>query len=380
MKKNYQLSVAVLGVVCGLIGAVRSAEASVYCGVAEGANCENIVYYMKLCADITFRQGYCNRLCNRQEPICGAEDFKPWVDAYQDIGRRGIRGVLKSHANEFDGEGNLLFTSGRVMTACKRTLFGWRPVSAPKVCPVANRAGPGNCGAGTVFDTASNTCIVSNSDGSSGGADHNQLINQSNLLVSAQNQHFGLNPEVDPNLTAGASTGDNTTLPGLIDPNASLGSGLLNSVAGVFHSSNPTGGASGASTNNFGSSGSAALPSNPETTSLGGKSSSAQGSTLASTTFGTGEGMGSAGGSGGGANISGAGAGSWFTGKPSVGGAGGEQEFAQVGSGASRGLASANGAVEDPSNYFMMSDIGTSLFKRATAQFRKKEKDFVLNK
>lgn len=193
-----------------------------------------------------------------------------------------------------------------------------------------------------------------------------------NQMVAVQNEHFIVHASEDPNLHQSASVAG-TTLGGQAAPSAASG-------IAPFVSSNPSGRGSKAGGAVTGSSG-----------ALGGGGSSANGlsgagtdSSLASKSFamegGTYGGSGSGGGAGAG-NGAGAGSGtSWFgAGSAATAGTAGEgMEFGN-GDAASRGLASTNAMnVEDPENYFLMSDVAVSLFKRVTAQCRKKERSLVL--
>lgn len=348
-------------------------EASVMCGVFEGSRCDKPLYYMKLCADITFRQKYCERLCARQEPICSVEDFSPWVQAYEDIGRRGIRGELQNYANEFDDAGTLLYLSQKTVTVCTRSLFGWVPFKPPKVCPKAGAATNSTCTAGTVLSPTSGTCVVQDSSGGSGTQDFQSMMNQSGMLVATQNQHFGHNPSTDIDATASAVTANDT--PGLTDQTnvpSSAGNILSSLPAAPFKSSNSKGGSKG-----FESSG-ASVPSGSDVASTGsvknkGNSDQvyASADTAAKDSYRAGGGGGAAGSAGSGTSWFGSGAaGASVT----AGSSSGEVGFNGK---ASRGLASSSDVlnVEDPANYFMMSDIDVSLFKRVTAQCRRKEKE-----
>jgi len=352
-----------------LILVSTTAEAAVMCGVFEGSSCNTPLYYMQFCARITFRQHYCERLCARQEPICGVEDFTPWVQAYEDIGRRGIRGDLQSHANEFDDAGTMLYLSQKTVTVCTKSLLGWVPIKAPKVCPKAGAATNGTCTAGTRLNPTTGTCVVYDSTGGSGTQDFQNLMNQSGMLVATQNQHFGYNPETDTNVHISAVTADVT--PGLTQQTNAQASdgGVLGSLAGAFKAEKSKSGSKGSST----SSGtgmvleaSTAAPDSVKDTSNGDQVYASADTAKDSYRSGGG---GVAGGSAGGGS-------SWF-------GSGGSAAPTAPAAGdvafsgkASRGLASGDVLnVEDPANYFMMSDIDVSLFERATAQCRCKEKD-----
>lgn len=350
-----------------------SSEASVMCGVFQGAQCETPLYYMKFCADITFRQGYCEDLCQRQQPICNVEDFSPWVAAYQDIGRKGIRGELQNHANEFDEFGTLSYLSEKTVTVCRRTSSGWRPLPdhAPKTCPKAKAASATTCMAGTVFDSARGSCVVQDSAGASGTKDYQNLINQSGMLVATQNQHFGEIASTDTNLSVHSILSD-TTPAGLVkDTVSNTGAIDLSQVAGHFKSANSAGGPKGSAASTSTSSGGASLP---EAAVNGVNADQVFGSvkksipTEAKDSYRTASVQGSAGGAERAESST-----SWSgSAKPATAGSASEEV----------GYAKATGeplSIEDPANYFMMSDIEVSLFKRVTDQCRRKEKELVLS-
>lgn len=348
-----------------------TAEASVMCGVFEGSRCETPLYYMQFCAKITFRQKYCERLCASQEPICGVEDFSPWVQAYEDIGRRGIRGDLQSHANEFDDAGTLLYLSQKTVTVCTKSLLGWVPIKAPKVCPKAGAATGDSCTAGTRLNPTTGTCVVIDSTGVSGTQDFQNLMNQSGMLVATQNQHFGENPETSTDATFSAVTANVT--PGLTQQTNAKNSagGIISSIAGTFKAEKSKSGSKGASSSSATGMTSGSNTTTPDTV----KDTASGDQVYASADAGAKDsyrasGGGVAGGSAGGGT-------SWFGNAGSA--APGAATPGDIGFNgkASRGLASSGDVlnVEDPANYFMMSDIDVSLFKRVTAQCRRKEKE-----
>lgn len=371
--KNVHASLFIPLAVLGFLTA--SSEASVMCGVFQGSRCDTPLYYMQFCADITLRQGYCEELCQKQQPICNAQDFSPWVSAYQDIGRRGIRGELQNHANEFDEAGTLTYLSEKTVTVCKKTLVGWRPLPfhAPKTCPKAKTASASTCIAGTVFDSVRGSCVVQDSSGASGTQDYQNLMNQSGMLVATQNQHFGEIASTDTNLSIHTVVAE-TNLPGLVkDTQATVPTLDLGSNSNTFkteNSANPSRGSGSMTTSGGDSSFTAASVNgvNPDQV-FGSISAEAK------------EEYRPAGSAQGRAGFSESGT-SWFgsSGAATAGGASGEVGFTKTGE-AGRGLASTGEVlnIEDPANYFMMSDIEVSLFKRVTEQCRRKEKEMVLS-
>lgn len=352
-----------------------ASEASVMCGVFEGSDCSAPLYYMKLCADITLRQAYCDRLCGQQEPICNVEDFAPWVEAYEDIGRKGIRGDLQNYANEFDDAGTILYLSEKKVTACKKTGSGsWAPFKT-KTCPKAGVASDSTCLAGTLLDRATNTCIVHVSAGGSGTLDYHNLLNQSGLLVATQNQHFGDNPSTDTKANLAAVTSEN--IPGLVRETKEYPGSSQSPSDAVTGSFRTAGRKSGVASTNFSETsmgqGGQGISAGTTAVATDGKTPD-QAYALADT--GSKESYSKVGGSaakeesiGGVSETS-----SWFghSGAATAGGASGEAAYAGKITRSSDVL-----DIEDPINYFMMSDIGMSLFKRVTAQCRRKEQELA---
>ncbi len=386
-----------------VLGLSETASAAVRCQLRLGNGCNGpVVYEIQLCAAVTFVQGQCVQLCQGVAPICNVSDFDAWVSAYDQKGRNGFKGDLAqtSAPDNYDQTGQLNATSGNSYTVCmsqKMGIIGGYsnpiPASAPKPCPTVTVASATNCTGGTVFngDPTNPKCITKDSYCAGGGSAGNYVttMNAGFQMVAVQNQHFVVAPGQDPNLINSAATAG-SYLAGLTAPTTTKATGLLGAQS--FNSSNSTGRSAGASNSGGGVGGTPAL--------TGGGSADKEAATanvganpsaFASKDFGlegaaygkgSGGGAGSAGGAGGGAG--GSGGASWFGGGGGAalaGSAGEELGFENGGAnGASRGLASDGSLkVEDPANYFLMSDVGTSLFKRVTAQFRKKERSLVLN-
>ncbi len=358
------------------------AGASVYCGVFQGANCEVPLYYMKFCADITLRQGYCNDLCAQQKPVCNVEDFSPWVKAYQDIGRRGIQGELLNHTDEFDEDGQLVYLSEKAVTVCHRTPRGdWTPWRGrpQTICPKAKQASADACEGGTVFDSTSGLCVTEDATGDSGTSDFQNLMKQSSMLVSTQNQHFGLIPATDRNLNFSAITADKS-LAGLVSDTKAGGlKGELGALSAEGGASNSPGKKVPSSDSKASSGGGAnSLASTASTTAVTDKGGVNPDQVFDSVKRAAKDAYASLGGG----NANGAsGSGSWFSGNSgsaTAGSASGVVDFEKKSDQDSVLAARKTLNIEDPENYFLMTDIEISLFKRVTAQCRKKEKELVL--
>lgn len=372
------------------------AFAAVKCQLRLGQGCNGpVVYEIQLCAQVTFEQGQCRSLCEGTRPICKVSDYDAWIAAYDKKGRHGFHGELAETGapDRFDQTGQLAATSGKSYTVCmsektvSATLIGnvfnahWsnpRPASPTVACPGVKVATADSCGAGTVFngDPLDPRCVTQDSYCAGGGSIGNFVSTMSAgyQMVAVQNQHFTLSPEQDGTFHQSAATAG-TDLPGLIAPVA--GSSGAAAQAGSYASANPTrrGSAFGSGTLGVGVAGAGA--------GIGSDGAAnrqavigAETSAFASKDFaleGSGYGKGTGGGNdAGGASAFGANA------SATAGGASGELGFGDEG-GASRGLA-ADGRllVEDPEDYFLRGDVAVSLFKRVTAQCRKKERSLVL--
>jgi hypothetical protein len=192
-------------------------------------------------------------------------------------------------------------------------------------------------------------------------------------MVAVQNQHYVNAPEQDGNLVIGAVTAG-TDLSGEVAPTRFSNPVRPDGQAGSFSTSNPNDQAKGISTASasLGALGSEGVNKNPESTT---KKSNTQ---FASEKFGMDSGSARTVGT-----ASTGGGPSWFDGSkvtgeqgatPGSGSGGAEFEGGQ-----NRRIASTDTlAVNDPENYFLMSDVGVSLFKRVSAQCRKKERSLVL--
>lgn len=400
MNANIKVGFAVI-LLGSVFGLSSNAEAGVECTLRLGNDCSGtVIFKLEMCKNAWDQNAIaiskCEKLCRRSKPVCNVEDFDGWVKADHERGNKdGLTGELASNADSFDDEGVLLYSSEKTFTVCGRsrsinplgfmgTWSKWLPANSPVVCPKAKGASPDTCVGGTVFDATKKQCVIQDpSCGGGGSSDVSAMINQSIMLTTTQNNHFGLESEMSTKAPQYASTGG-TQMPGLTAPTR------LNSNSENASGSN--GKSSKTASNSSVSSGSSAGPG--MLSSTGGALETSDGSNakntngaennavLASSLLGTQDGTGSAGGSGhGGASGSSTGT-SWFSGgsvTPSSDSANGTLSFQGTADGdTSRGLA-ANGnlSIEDPANYFMMSDIDVSLFKRVTAQCRKKEKSLV---
>lgn len=376
-------------------GATADAGAAVRCQLHLGQGCNGpVVYGMQLCARVTINQGYCKSLCESVQPICKVTDFDAWVKAYEDKGRRGIHGELaeSSASDQFDQNGQLLKTSGNVYTVCMSTagIIGSysseRPIRStpPTGCDAAVVASASNCTAGTVFngDPAHPQCITRDSYCGGGGSTGNftSTMSAGFQLVDIQNSHFLAVGEQDNNLQTGAATAG-TELPGLIAPTGASTGVKLDGLAATAGSS---GRSPASAATSGGVSGTAPIANSDTGSAKGAATAGGEGSAFASTSFGMeSSAYGKVGGLGAGdpsGSAAGAGSGvSWFgsgaAGAASAGTASGEVGFV----GASRGLASGGEiAVADPENYFLLSDVSVSLFKRVTSVCRKKERSLIL--
>ncbi|MBS1961071.1 MAG: hypothetical protein JST04_02560 [Bdellovibrionales bacterium] len=374
--------------------AAFDAGAAVRCQLHLGLGCNGpVVYGMQLCARVTFNQGKCERLCGGVQPICKVSDFDAWVSAYEDKGRNGIHGELAESnvSDQFDQSGQLLKTSGNAYTVCMSTagLIGSYSSEYPirstgtQGCGNAVVASDSNCSAGTVFngDPTHPQCITKDSYCGGGGSTGSYVTTMSAgfQLVDIQNSHFLAVGEQDNNLQTGAATAG-TDLPGLSSATGASTGVKFDGLAGTGNSS----GKRQASAATSGSGAGIAPPAGSDTGSAKSAATAGDDSAFASKTFGMeSSGYGGAGGGHGAGDPSGSGAGgvSWFgaggaAGAATAGGANGDVGF--DGS-ASRGLASAGTLdVNDPENYFLLSDVSVSLFKRVTTVCRKKERSLVL--
>jgi hypothetical protein len=374
-------------------------EAAVLCSLRLGAGCNGpMVYEYQLCRRITTNQGECKDLCAANRPICSVSDFDSWVSAYSRRGHGGYKGELanSSTADDYDQFGQLFVTSGQTYTVCRRTrgaVGGWSSstaVSPSVTCPGVFVASEKNCSAGTVFngDPINPKCITNDSYCSGGGSAGNFAVtmNAGFQMVAVQNEHFVDHPGEDSSEVHNASTAG-TTLAGLVAPVA--GSANLNAAS--FKSSNSTGrgspaSAAGAGTVGVGE-GTASLAATASDEGMGGENAKGKDGLLGEIAYGKqsiGEGDYQASAGSGAVNAGTSSGASWFGsgssgGSATAGASSGDIGFEGGSGGASRGLASSGTLnVEDPENYFMLSDVDVSLFKRVTAQCRKKERSLVL--
>lgn len=379
-----------LALIAGLFAAI-DAGAAVMCRLHLGAGCNGpTVYEIQLCAVVTFNQSRCERLCQNVKPLCNMTDFDKWVSAYHEKGRHGFRGELAetSASDHYDDAGQLVATAGNVYTVCASgktdPLAGWSPefplTMPPAACPTVVLPSAANCRAGTVFnnDPINPRCVTGNSycDGAGSSGNFVNTVSGGFTVVAVQNQHFVGAPTPDSNVTQSAVTGG-SILPGLTDPVTSPVAG--SPAAGSFTSMNSARRGGPAASIAKGAGGSAATPGSNSASSLA--ATEAGGPHLASKTGAliAEENGGSVGGAG--EKASGVESGlSWFSAgaTATAGGAAGELGIDPAGA-VGRGLASDGTLrIDDPANYFMLSDVEVSLFKRITAQCRKRERSLVL--
>jgi hypothetical protein len=229
-----------------------------------------------------------------------------------------------------------------------------------------------NCDAGTVFLPETGMCGIQDPSCGGGNATFAGIMSQGQMMINVQNEHYVDRVQVDPNRIALAITG--TELPGLVDPTKTSAGSPTN--AAPFKSSIPSsrGSVSGSGTPLSGSGSAAALAS---TASDDAKIKADASLKVAS--IGSGETYKSGSGSAG-LHSSDRSADSLDGGAAATAGSASEgAAFGEAGKSGS-GAMTADGQliVEDPANYFMMSDMDVSLFKRVTLQCRKKERSLVL--
>jgi hypothetical protein len=393
------------GLWAALVGVLMTSSTAhayaVKCKMHLGSGCGGpVVYEIQLCSKASVNGPKCQRLCEGLKPVCGVTQFDPWVAAYNSggfasahLGKNGFKGDLAQPANTdtYDNSGQLTYTSGNAYTVCISTaplFFSFsseHPVSATAPsCPVVVAASESNCSAGTRFDPVTQKCATMNSycAGDGAGGNYASTVNAGLTMIAVQNQHFVVAPTEDNGLQNHAATAG-SVLPGLIAPIKAAQNGDLH--AQNFQSSNSGVQGTSAMTGGLGG-GSAGMGTTGSTTdSAANAAKKGNDSDFASKDFameGSGYGKGGGGGNGGAGGSGGAGGPSWFGGGAgaavTAGESSGDLGFEK---GGSRGLASDGRLnIEDPENYFLMSDVGTSLFKRVTAQCRKKERSLVLAK
>lgn len=402
--KWIRLSTALV-IAAGVFSAGNSA-AAVRCKIHKGVGCNGpIVYEIQLCSEWTIHQGKCVDLCAGLKPVCNVTDFDGWVSAYytggfgsDDYGKHGFKFELADPAvsENYDENGQLAATSGSAYTVCMSTrvydlvtgiptpLFDWSDEipfhRTTPTCPLVKVASAETCKGGTTFnnDPTNPRCVTKDSTCGGGGSIGNfsGTVNTGFTLVAAQNQHFGELPSVDQNLNLDSVVAD--TSPAGLVKDTKTGGLDVKELLGRFK---PASDGKGSSVSGNASSSGSSLGSGPTTSAVGSGAGVNAEQAYASAGSNSKDAYGSAGG-GHGASAGGA---SWFGGSAGAasgaavaGGASGEVAFGKDGVG--RGPASTGGTlnIEDPANYFMMSDIGVSLFKRVTAQCRRKEKELVL--
>jgi hypothetical protein len=386
-----------------LLVSVNASAYAVKCRVHSGGNGCNgpVVYEIQLCSKASINGGKCSSLCQEMRPICNVSDFDAWITAYNSggflsgqLGKNGYKGDLSQAVNteSFDQNGQLAYTSSGNFSVCISTaplLFGFsaeQPTTfGTASCPKAINPSPGNCAAGTIFnnDPVHPQCVTQDASSSANGAtgSYAGTMSAGFQMVAVENQHFVVTPNEGSNLGSNAATAG-TVLPGLTAPTLPSTTAATSggSTGSTFHSAG-SGGATASTGLGIGAGGTTIASADPGAAKAGAGNTSdfaskdfAMDAASAGTTAGVGAslaGSGSATGSGG-ASWFGAGA------AATAGAASGDVGFDSKDA-AARGLASDGRLqVEDPANYFMLSDVETSLFKRVTAQCRKKERSLVL--
>jgi hypothetical protein len=387
---------------------VASSQAAVKCQIREGSGCGGpVIYEMQLCAVVTFNQGTCIDHCRDLKPICNVDAFDRWVGKYKLWGRNGIHGSLLSQSENYDEDGTLEITAEKNYTVCMRTKtsptgsYGSPSVASGTIsCPSLKMASAETCASGTVFNPTSGLCEVQDpSCGPTNAGPMNELIKQGQMFVTTQNDHFSTNSKIDPRQFA--TTANPVIVSGLQQPTVAGNPAIpdTNAAAASLNPNRRSGGrsANSAASGNGSTGNSVGFSAGSSATGSGSPNDLAkrgEASMLASAYLEKEEGGARLGGGADGdsaANGKGSSGLSWFgSGSSTPGGSAGEVGFDKDGKGAagadgkgaSRGLASVSDSdllkVEDPADYFMKSDIDTSLFKRVTSQCRKKEKDLVL--
>ncbi len=354
---------------------VSSARADEQCKLVIGQSCQGQEVYI-----MNFNRGSnsANRGdCQNLPTICKLSQFQPWIREFKSSGdsRHGIYGPL-DNSDAVDSKGRMLLVADKFVTKCfkKRRNGGSWEHQGTQRCEKSDEM----CGGGLVFNPTLAKCEVKAPSGDTDSADASGAIGVGFQMVEAQLNHFSTGDEINPNLQQShAVAGTDET--GLIEPKAATAGKDIS-----FKSSSPTGRGSRSGKGALGSAGmngsgafGAATAGGMEAGKEPEKSGDA--SQFASMSFGL-EKDGVVSGTGGENGIGKSGGPSWFGSggdSATAGGSSGDQGFGE--GSASRGLASGEMLkVEDPANYFMMSDIDLSLFKRVTAQCRKKEKDLVL--
>lgn len=387
---KYFQRLSILTVLLASFGGL-SAYAKVECAVFQGTSCtdeSSIVYRMRICDDTSLNNGTCKQHCGMTKPICNVEDFSAWSNAYQgSFTHHELGGSLATGADNFDEDGTLAAVSEKMYVVCQRDCgsavgfitgcnwSGWSPISQMTACPKSKAA---NCTGGVVYDRGTGKCSTNGNVGCDSGntKSFTQTIFTGEALVATQNNHFAPISEIDPNHAA--LTANTTKDTGLQAPTK----GASTSIDGMsFPATKGSRGGSGDPGALTSSNGGFVNPTSGDG-SKDAKTGSGDPSMLAATYLGNGSdggkgAQGGSGGAGGGSNGSGGG---WFDSKGATPGDGAASEVGfNGGSDASRGLASDGSLrIEDPSDYFMRAGMDLSLFKRVTAQHRKKEKDLVL--
>jgi hypothetical protein len=403
------LSSAIATLVLGVLGNIPSAEAlflfpkppstfdngaMVICGVYQGANCEIPLYEFGMCEYDSRNPQTCIKACQDEKPVCAVQDFALAVRHQNAWGRIPAHGELVNHAEDFDENGNLLFVAEKTLSVCfthaseknRRYLVG-----QARTCPKAKVASEESCKGGTHFNPDTQRCEIRDpSCGAGGSAYATGVIRQTQGFLAVQNSHFS--EGVIGKDTKMAATAGDVAPEGFIQmtraPMVDL-SGAEDAMNALAKSTGKfvSGGAgSAAATASASGSAGAGVASEDGATSgdlvygkkpLGGARGTTEAGLYGSDTY-VGTGGGGVGAAGGGSSGSGGG---WFGSSLGAGSTPGEGATASAEFGSSEGnrVPAAAGAVDDPADYFMRSDISISLFKRVTSQFRKKERDLVLS-
>jgi hypothetical protein len=253
-----------------------------------GSGCNGpVVYEIQLCSRTSVNGAKCRSLCESLKPVCKIDDFDDWVKAYNtsgfmtsQLGRNGFKGDLAQPGNteNYDEDGQLLYTSGNAYTVCISSAGPIGPYSSespvstttPK-CGTVKVASEQTCRGGTLFngDPLDPKCVTRDSYCAGGGAIGNFMstMNAGFQMVAVQNQHYVNAPEQDGNLVIGAVTAG-TDLSGEVAPTRFSNPVRPDGQAGSFSTSNPNDQVKGISTASasLGALGSEGVNKNPEST------------------------------------------------------------------------------------------------------------------
>ncbi len=316
--------------------------------------------------------------CESLPTICKLNQFQPWIDSFKVSreSRHGIGGRL-DNSDAVDDQGRMLMVADKFVTKCfkvRRNGGAWEHKGTVR-CEKSDTV----CSGGLVWNPSSSVCEAHAPSGETDGGDASGAFSLGYQMLQQQQNHFAGGNEIDPNLQQLHAVGG-TAMEGMIDPNT-LSRNAANGNPNLRLPPTRSRAFTGSPNTDFGSPAMATTAESDTEPST--NAATANGPQLASAT--PGEEIGKANGYAAGSGTGAASGGnsnrgpSWFGSADSAtaGVSSGEAEFS--GSGASRDLASSGMlSIEDPADYFLRSDMDVSLFKRVTAQCRKKEKDWVL--